>query len=193
MPVIYMHCNGIFNLTVQSSVPSIMPRTLTTHQSRNRASDQELREARTELTELIQHLLRLVISDPNAKMQWSARRYWAEIVSKRRVAVIGWPVDIKFANPFRLTGLNTIGRLSFLWRRGQIYFHCLDEAEFYEWKAALEPVAEAARLVSLLSRAPRSDLGDTRALRLIETRSKNRRALSTGLKSARYIEDEDNS
>lgn len=124
-------------------------------------------------------------------MQWSARRYWAQIVNKGRVAVIGWPSDIKFANPFRLTGLNTIGRLSFLWRRGQIYFHRLDEMEFYEWKAVLEPLAEVARLASLLSRAPRSDIGDTRALRPLETRSKNRRALSTGLKSARYIESGD--
>ena len=168
-----------------------------------------MRTARAELAEFIQQLLRksdlvllirnieltsilvltgTVTENADIQMQWSPRKYWSGIVSRERVAVIGWPDDIKFVNPFRLTGLNTIGRLSFLWRRGEIYFHRLSGEEFHEWKDILEPLAATARLASLLSRSPRSDIGDTRPLRPIATRSKNRRAQSTGLKSTRYID-----
>ncbi len=121
-------------------------------------------------------------------MQWSAQRYYSEIVCKRRVAVIGWPANIKFINPFCITGLNNIGRLHFSWRREEIYFHKLSESEFLEWQSVLEPLAETVRLASLLCRAPRSDIGDTRALRPVETRGRRRRAQG-GLKSARFMEE----
>ena len=76
-------------------------------------------------------------------MHWSSRQYWKKVVSAQRVAVIGWPPDVKFASPYCLTSLNVIGRLFFGWRRGEIYFSKLSEDEFLKQKAILEPVAEA--------------------------------------------------
>lgn len=171
------------------------------------AYHREIREAREELAALIESQLREytcrsmaesdfmtdlyilgdVTGNTHALMWWSHRAYWEEIVLGYRVAVFGWPEDIKFAGPFQLpSSLNLISRLRFGWRKRQIYFRKLTEAEFVEKENELKPLAEADRVASRLCRNQRSDLGDRRQLRPVETRGKRRRAKS-GLHSARYV------
>ncbi len=123
-------------------------------------------------------------------MWWSNRAYWEEIVLGYRVAVFNWPEDIKFAGPFQVSSsLNVISRLRFGWRKGQICFRKLTHAEFVEKEKVLKPLAEADQVASQTRRSRRSDLGDRRPLRPVETRGKRRRAKG-GLHSARFMEQD---
>lgn len=137
------------------------------------------------------HEIGVVTGDSQALMWWSTRAYWTEVVCRYKVAVFEWPNDIQFAGPFQVSSsLNVISRLLFGWRKGQIHFRKLTREEFLEKRRILEPLAEADWRASQLCRAQRSDLGDTRPLRPVETRGKRRRAKS-GLHSKRYIEGSD--
>ncbi|EIW57970.1 uncharacterized protein TRAVEDRAFT_48991 [Trametes versicolor FP-101664 SS1] len=59
---------------------------------------------------------------PDAQMAYAIKRYCTGIVLRYRVKLVGWPDDIIFNDPSRVTGKEHISRLLALWKSGSMHF-----------------------------------------------------------------------
>ncbi|TFY56760.1 hypothetical protein EVG20_g8801 [Dentipellis fragilis] len=113
------------------------------------------------LRRLIRASLVQITGNPKARMSWT--KYWRLVVLRYGVDIVGWPDDIPFMDPSKVS----LGRTRLLplvqsWEDGLTCFVKLTDAELAAKEAERKAKIAAGEIVLPAPRALRADFGDRR-------------------------------
>ncbi|TFY61341.1 hypothetical protein EVG20_g7098 [Dentipellis fragilis] len=144
---------------------------------------------RSRLRYFIRDSLRLVSGQPQARMSW--KRYYEDVVVKRKVEIVGWPRDIPFADPSDVSlGRKRLLPLIKSWEEGRTRFVKLSPEDLAARMAERDVMVAAGLIAPPKPRALRADFGDRRPHVQKGPAGKHQKKFFYS-KSARFVQDGD--